>query len=211
LKNGGRIILNGISCFDISFVWEWYVTHDCMICCCGCSLILDPGGRTEWPSGRKGHTKGWEAKKHVFKKIWHRDYTEGIVKMWMDTITCRIYIFFFLRFMYCFFNLVHTWSHPSTSWPALYLLRLHPVLWLSLSAYACTMHTYLHLCMLKLLWILEWCGFTLVCCESLLLPILFFIFHRRKIFMHDILSFWCTKPFVWEKWYLPANDPYTVV
>lgn len=95
-----------------------------------------------------------------------------------------------------FYNLVDTWSHPSTLWPALYLLCLHPVLWLSLSAYAWTMHTYLHLCMLKLLWILEWCGFTLVCCESLLLPILLFIFHRRKIFMHDILSFWCTKPLV---------------
>jgi hypothetical protein len=91
-----------------------------------------------------------------------------------------------------------------------YLLCLHPVLWLSLSAHACAMHTYLHLCMLKLLWIMEWCVFTLVCCESLLLPILLFIFHRRRIFMHDVLSFCCTKPSVWEKWYHPANDPYTV-
>ena len=111
MKNGGRIILNGISCFDISFVWEWYVTHDCMICCCGCSLILDPGGRTEWPSGRKGITKGWEVKKHVFKKIWHRDYTEGILSMWMDTITCRIYTF--LRFTYCFLIwYIHEAIHP---------------------------------------------------------------------------------------------------
>jgi len=166
------------------------------------------GGRSGLQAEKELQRDG--KKINMSRKIWHRDYTEGILRMWMDTITCRIYIFFF-TFHVLFFKLVHTWSHPSTSWPALYLLCLHPVLWLSLSAYACTMHTYLHLCMLKLLWILEWCGFTLVCCGSLLLPILFFIFHRRRIFMHDILSFWCTKPFVWEKWYLPANDPYTVM
>jgi hypothetical protein len=100
--------------------------------------------------------------------------------------------------------LEHTWSHPSTSEPALsYLLCLSPILWLSLPVHACISRT-LHLCMLKLLlWIMEWFGFTLVCCESLLLPIQLFIFHRIKIFMHGALSFWSTRYFVWEI-YIPS-------
>lgn len=110
MKNGGRIILNGISCFDISFVWEWYVTHDCMICCCGCSLILDPGGRTEWPSGRKGIAKGWEEKKHVFKKIWHQDYTEGLLKN-VDGYNNLPYMYFFLVLFFLIWY-IHEAIHP---------------------------------------------------------------------------------------------------
>lgn len=165
------------------------------------------GGRSGLQAEKELQRDG-SKRKMTLERYWHRDYTEGTLRMWMDTITFHIFV---LRFTFFFFfcNLEHTWSHPSTLWPALYLLCLHPVLWLSLSAHACAMHTYLHLCMPKLLWIMEWCGFTLVCCESSLLPILLFIFNTKRIFMHDV--FWCTKPFVWEKWYLPPNNPYTVM
>lgn len=121
-----------------------------------------------------------------------------------------------LRFTCCFLIwYIHEAIHPLCGQLYTFCASILSCGWVYLPMPApctptCTMHTYLHLCMLKLLWILEWCGFPLVCCESLL-SILLFIFHRRKIFMHDILSFWCTKPFVWEKYYLPANDPYTVV
>lgn len=103
-------------------------------------------------------------------------------------------------FHFLFRDLEHTWSHPSTQWPALYLLCLHPILWLSRSVQTCAMPIYLHPCMLNLLlWIMEWHGLTLVCCESLLSLSILFLFHRRKIFMHDALSVWSTtRPFVWE-------------
>lgn len=102
----------------------------------------------------------------------------------------KFFHIFVVTVHFLFSDLEHTWSHPSTSWPALYLLCLNPILWLSLSVHACATRTYLHLCMLKLLlWIMEWFGFTLVCCESLLLPTVIYIPQNKNIYAWCIIVF----------------------
>lgn len=141
-----------------------------------------------WPSSRKGITKGWGKRKHGFRKIVYIGKIQGEHGKcgWIR----KLFMFLFLQYIFDFviWN-IHEAIHPLRG-QLLYLLCLNPILWLSLSVHACAIRTYLHLCMLKLLlWIMEWFGFTLVCCESLLLPTVIYIPQNKNIYAWCIIVF----------------------
>lgn len=73
------------------------------------------GGRSG-PQAEKELGRDGKKRNMTLKRYWHQDYTEGTLRMWMDTITSHIFVFTF-HFSFC--NLEHTWSHPFTCWPAL--------------------------------------------------------------------------------------------